>query len=465
MSFVSPEFALVALFFFPLFWSLKAHRRVQLGFLTAGSYLLYISWSPVAAICLCALSVFVWGAGNLINLLPKPDRLKGLSLAVGVVLTTSLLLVTKYYDFCRQLAIDVLPEAGLQHLLPIMDFVVPAGVSFFTFQAITFLVWRFRSEPRIIPVLQVLAFLSFWPTLFAGPILRAEHFFEQISSEAFGQPRDVPRAFYFILLGLTEKLIFENWLADTFVDSAFRYPESLDMLSGLSAMWGYALQIFFDFAGYSLIVIGLALLLGYRIPDNFRQPYLARNLREFWRGWHISLSTFIRDYIYIPMGGSRVGALRTQFNVFIAMVISGIWHGAALTFLMWGVLHGVGVVVIHVIDRLGIRFPRWMSHVITLAYLTFAWVFFRAASVEDAWSFLQALTVAPQGFEMRYLWLLLGTVVFFVASANTQRIEVWACSLIARFWGWRLIVATSLAAYCIIYLGPNGIPDFIYYRF
>jgi len=465
MSFVSPEFAFVALIFFPLFWSLRDYKRFQLGFLALASYLLYLSWSPKAALSLLVLSVFVWLAGNFVNAQAAESRRKSLAMAISVVLSLSLLLVTKYYDFSRQMLIDVLPGVGLQHLLPVADLIAPAGVSFFTFQAVTYLVWRYRAEPQALPLVNVLAFLSFWPTLFAGPILRAESFFAQTGSEDFGFPREVPRAFYLILLGLAEKLVFENWLADTFVDAAFRYPDSLDVLSATAAMWGYSLQIFFDFAGYSLIVTGLALLLGYRIPPNFLQPYLARNLRDFWRGWHISLSSFIRDYIYIPLGGSRAGAIRTQVNIVIAMLVSGIWHGAALTFAVWGALHGIGVVFIHIADKLGLKLPKVLSHLVTLLYVSLAWVFFRSSSFEDAWTFIQAFCVPPHSLELRYFWLLAASVVFFVTSANAQRLEDRGAALIERLWGWRLAVVASVVSYAIIYFGPSGIPGFIYYRF
>lgn len=466
MSFVSPEFAFAVLLFLPVFWSLKAHKGAQLWVLTIASYLLYSTWSTDAVLFLFGLSLFVWLTGNLINAMPASHRLRGLVMSVSVLFGSSLLLYTKYYDFLRQMAVDTLPHAGLQTLLPVVDVVAPAGVSFFTFQAITCLVWCYRSERQRLPLRNVLVFLSFWPTLFSGPILRAEDFFRQMEAEDFGRPCDVPRAIYLILLGLGQKLVIENWLADTFVDTAFRYPETLDAFGALAAIWGYTLQIFFDFAGYSLIVIGLALLLGYRVPANFQQPYLARNLREFWRCWHISLSSFIRDYVYFPLGGSRVGTLRTCTNIMIAMVVSGLWHGANVTFVVWGALHGFGVLAIHLLDRMGIKkMPRALATTLTLIYVGLAWVFFRASSIDDAWALLQRLTVVPRGLEVQYVWLLFVSAVFFVLSVNAEPLEKWTVGWIRQIWGWRLVFAASVVSYIVIYLGPNGIPAFIYYRF
>lgn len=471
MSFISPEFAFVALLFFPLFWCLHASRNAQLWLLTAASYLLYASWSPVAALVLFVYSLFIWLMANLLNAMTprwKPRaRARTLALAISVLLGLSLLLLTKYYEFLRQLLVDLLPGMGFVSLLPVLDLVVPAGISFFTFQAITFLVWRSREPRQALPLLKLLAFLSFWPTLFAGPILRAPDFFRQIEYNGFGLPRDVARAIYLILLGLSQKLVFSSWLADHFVDAAFRYPETLDVLGAAAAAWGYALQIFLDFSGYSLIVTGLALLLGYPLPINFRQPYLAQNLREFWRGWHITLSTFIRDYIYIPLGGSRLGSVRMQVNIMIAMLLSGIWHGANTTFLVWGGLHGAGVVLLNIFERrgLGVRMPKPLAIALTLLYVSLAWVFFRANTCEQAWLLLQRLAVAPQSFNPQLILLVVFSVLFFELSAWAAELEAWTVGFIERIRGWRLVAATSALSFCAIQFGPSGIPGFLYYRF
>ena len=502
MSFVSPEFALAALLFFPLYWRLHASKNLQLAFLLLGSYALYASWSTTAAMILAVYSLGIWLLGNWLNVMPAQPlsvqrgqgpllqkgscadpvaaekkgaaRLRRLRLSIGLLLALSVLLLGKYYEFFRQTAGELLPQLGLQALLPAVDFAAPVGVSFYTFQAITYLVWRYREPSGAVGPLRPLVFLSFWPTLFAGPILRAENFFRQ-ADETSGLPREAERAIYLIFAGLVQKMVFANWLAETFVDQAFRYPDQLDALSALAAIWGYSLQIFLDFAGYSLIVTGLGLLLGYEIPCNFRQPYLARSLREFWQGWHITLSTFIRDYIYIPLGGNRGSFSRTQFNLLVAMLLSGIWHGANTTFLLWGLLHGLGVVFLNLDARLWQRccgrtpppLPLPLARFLTLIYVSLAWVFFRAASCEEAWQMLAALRLWPEPFapSPEHAGLLIFTLVFFIFSLRAERFALVVEGLIQRMGHASRCLAGTLAAYAIIYWGPSGIPAFIYYQF
>lgn len=464
MSFLSPEFAFVALVFFPLYWALNGHRVAQQALLGVASYLLYATWSVDGAIVLLAYAVGIWGAGEILNRAGghAPRRLM---LAIGLAASLAVLLATKYYEFLRQTLVEMLPAMGLDALLPVLDLVAPVGISFYTFQAVTYLVWRYRSPRCYFGPLRPLVFLSFWPTLFAGPILRAEQFFPQMD-ESRGLPMDVRRAVLIIFLGLVEKLVFSNWLAETFVDSAFRYPDQLDAVGALCAIWGYSLQIFLDFAGYSLIVTGLALLLGYRVPVNFRQPYLARNLREFWQRWHISLSSFIRDYIYIPLGGNRLGFRRTQANVLAAMVVSGVWHGASPTFLVWGLFHGLGVVAVNLFDRfVGRPLAPLAARLLTLAGVGLAWVFFRAPTLESAQQMLCALSVMPTAVSPAAFSLAGFSILFFALSQRADALLLWAEARLEAWAGWRLFAAGSVAAYALVFFGPSGVPAFIYYRF
>ena len=192
-----------------------------------------------------------------------------------------MLLYFKYYEFLRQALSDMLQNFGLHAFLPVLDILAPIGISFFVFQAVTFLVWQAQAQSRTASVAEVLLYLGFWPTHFAGPIFRADDFFRQLDGAAVGAPIQVERAIYIILLGLAQKLVFANWLEGTFVADAFKYPDTQTAISSVAAVLGYSLQIFFDFSGYTLIVTGLGLLLGFELPLNFRQPYLATSLRDF----------------------------------------------------------------------------------------------------------------------------------------------------------------------------------------
>jgi D-alanyl-lipoteichoic acid acyltransferase DltB (MBOAT superfamily) len=316
----------------------------------------------------------------------------------------------------------------------------------------------------------VLLFLCFWPTLFAGPIWRAADFFAQRDAGACGRPLQPHRALYLIGLGLLQKLVLASWLATQVVDPVYRWPEQYGSLSVLGAMVGYSLQIFFDFAGYTWIVTGLALLLGYRLPDNFLQPYLARNVQAFWTRWHVSLSRFIRDFIYIPLGGSRLGWTRTQWNVLAAMLLSGLWHGAQWTFVLWGLLHGLAVVALHLGQRAGLRaWPRGLAQATTFAFVTLAWVFFRADDVPQALEVLQALWPADEAGVrtalpgLAVVPCLLAALWWFSARATTLEAQV--VQTMQEMGRLQLLCLLVLTTSVLVGLGPDGVPGFIYYRF
>ncbi len=465
MSFVSIEFVFAALVFFPLYWGLRARKRSQELFLIMSGYLLYASWSPLAAVALFFFSAYIWLAGRWINSAASSGARRVL-LSSGILIGLLWLLVSKYYEFVRQAAVDVLLNLDLHVLFPVIDVVAPVGISFFTFQAITYLTWQNQIQPQRTPFLKPLLYMSFWPTHFAGPIFRAQDFFNQLKSDEFGAPKHAELAIYFILLGMVQKIVFANWLGSTFVDEAFKYPDTQTTITTTAAVLAYALQIFLDFSGYTLIVAGLGMLLGFTLPLNFRQPYLAANIRDFWRRWHISLSSFIRDYVYIPLGGNRQGYLRAQLNVLAAMLISGLWHGANYTFLVWGAFHGLGVVGLNLYERwIGIELPVMVSRTMTFAFVCFAWIFFRSESGEAALQLLDGFSRYSSAYSDQHLYLLAFTAVFFLFSSKKYYFEQRAVNLIRFCHGWRLMSAATLMIFLVILFGPSGVPEFIYYRF
>ena len=470
MSFISPEFCFVALVFFIIYWYLKPYFAIQKSYLTVASYLFYASWSIKFTCILFVYSFFIWVMGKWIktNALIAPSQ--KLKLSIAICLSLGLLLMTKYYEFIREIFDDILHSIGVTYQLPYLEVIIPAGISFFTFQAITYLVWQNKNEsPDIkqqITFVDVLLYLAFWPTLFAGPIFRAKAFFEQLYGPLVGAAIHVEKAMYFILLGLLQKMVLANWLSISFVDEVFAYPAQQNLLTVSSGAWAYALQIFFDFSGYTLLVTGLGLLLGYQVPINFRQPYLAKNLQEFWKRWHISLSSFIRDYIYIPLGGNKYSFTRTQVNIFIAMTLSGIWHGANLTFIYWGMLHALGVIFINVNNQyVRIKIPLGLAHFLTLVFICITWVFFRSDNLDNAINLFQQLTHVTGNFNVSHLLLILLSGLFFIFSKRAEVIEQHCILQIQKWWGWRLCLVITTSIYLIIYAGPSGIPAFIYYRF
>ena len=469
MSFVSPEFGLLCLLFFPLYWALVGRAGPQKALLIVSGYALYASWVPEFALLLAVYSTVVWWLGAMMQFEFRRRRVVRWPMVLGLWLCGSFLVALKYYEFVRATCQTLLTQLGMVSVLPVVDVVAPVGVSFFTFQAVTYLVWVGRTPHKARSWSDVMLFLSFWPTLFAGPILRAESFFAQEDSDGPGQPREVSRALYWIGLGLFQKMVLASWLAEKVVDPVFKWPEQFAGWPVAAAMLGYSLQIFLDFGGYTLIVSGLALLLGYSLPVNFRQPYLALNVQDFWNRWHVSLSGFIRDYIYIPLGGNRHGWARTQFNVVLGMLISGLWHGASWTFVVWGLLHGLAVVAFNLGKAWDLNpWPRWLGLLVTFLFVTFAWVFFRADSLEQAVLVLTRLVEGLPGGDMGEVpWGPLGAlcVVFWGLSFWAQELQQWAEALLSRM-GLALSMALMAGVmFGVIALGPEGVPGFIYYRF
>lgn len=470
MSFVSPEFGFLCLLFLPIYWSLASLPRLQRGFLVAGAYALYASWAPSFALFLGAYSAIIWGFGRWMGCAVSVR----LPWVLGLWLAGSNLFFFKYYEFFRETFQVFLQHTGWVSLLPVLDWVAPVGLSFLTFQAVSYLVMVGRRPVLVRSLPDVLLFLSFWPTLFAGPIWRAEYFFAQTDESSptrcVGRPRQAGLALYLMALGLVQKVVLASWLSAQVVDPVFKSPDQYASVSLAMAMLGYSLQIFLDFAGYTLIVTGLALLLGYRLPVNFRQPYLAGNLSDFWTRWHVSLSSFIRDYIYIPMGGNRRGWARTQLNVLAAMLVSGLWHGANWTFLVWGLLHGLGVVVQNAAKRWGMpMWPRWFAQALTFVFVSFAWVFFRADSVPQALHMLQSLWHSPAGFWQAEPLPWWGVVAIALAVFG---LSPWALYFQRKISigldrlgpGWVSVLGVLLLS-AVLYAAPDGVPGFIYYRF
>ena len=470
MSFVSPEFGLFCLLFLPAYWALASRPGWQRGLLILTGYGLYATWVPKFAVVLLVYSTAMWALGRRMQSVPDSRR----PLWLGLWLAGSFLLSLKYYEFVRETFQKMLQGMGFDALLPVLDVVTPVGVSFFTFQAVTYLVMVGRQPGLARSWADVLLFLSFWPTLFAGPILRAEHFFAQLDERdpqlRVGLPKQSWLALYLIVLGLVQKVVLASSLSAQWVDPVYKFPEQFSSLALMAAMLAYSLQIFLDFAGYTSIVTGLALLLGFTLPVNFRQPYLARNLSDFWSRWHVSLSSFIRDYIYIPLGGNRRGFARTQLNVLLGMLISGLWHGANWTFVVWGLLHGLGVIVVNGAQRLGMPlWPRWAAQMMTFVFVSVAWVFFRADSVSHALQMLLGLFVNPKGFwadDIPQAWglVLIALCVGGLSpwAADLQRKATVYLERLSPRWG---VMVLTILLCAVLFYGPEGVPNFIYYRF
>ena len=309
------------------------------------------------------------------------------------------------------------------------DIVLPVGISFYTFQTLSYTidVYRRELEPTK-SFMDFLFFVSFFPQLVAGPIVRASDFIPQIYDKLKLTKEDFNRALFLIIGGLLKKAVISDYISSNFVDRVFDAPNSYTAFENLMASYGYAIQIYCDFSGYSDIAIGLALLMGFWLPDNFRTPYQSSSITEFWRRWHISLSSWLRDYLYISIGGNRKGKIRTYFNLFMTMLLGGLWHGASWKFVVWGVLHGLALVVEKFFGQF-IKLPknvfvRTIQVILTFHFVVFCWLFFRAKDFETAFQIADNITQLTfdfnqwqtiiLGYKNVFLLIAIGVVWHFV---------------------------------------------------
>jgi D-alanyl-lipoteichoic acid acyltransferase DltB (MBOAT superfamily) len=276
--------------------------------------------------------------------------------------------------------------------------ILPVGISFYTFQTISYTVDVYRGKLK--PVKNIIDFgfyVSFFPQLVAGPIVRAAEFVPQLYQKFKLTRQEFGHAIFLILNGLVKKMLISDYISINFVDRIFESPLSFTGFENLMAVYGYSIQIYCDFSGYTDIAIGVALLLGFKLPINFNSPYKAINITDFWRRWHISLSSWLRDYLYIPLGGNRKSKIRVYINILITMLLGGLWHGASLRFIIWGGLHGFGLVIHKLWSKMNLSFSkyyttrsnknifyRFISVFTTFHLVTFAWIFFRAESMDNA---------------------------------------------------------------------------------
>ena len=349
-----------------------AHGVARLVHLFAASALFYHAWAATTRgayryLLALILGTILLDAGlaRWIDALPRERALARRALLVtSLAANLGVLALFKYFDFFAQSAADGARLLGLDLRVTPVALLLPAGISFHTFQSLSYTIEVYRGAIRATPSpLRFATFVLFFPQLVAGPIVRAESFLPQMEPgaspglggvDASRADEGIPR----IIVGLAKKLCLADPLAVLLVDGAFANPERFSSVEVLAAAYGYAFQIYLDFSAYSDIAIGAAQLLGFELPENFALPYRARTLQDFWRRWHITLSTWLRDFLYVPLGGSRDGDARTYRNLFVTMLLGGLWHGASWTFIAWGALHGAGLATVRWSQRLLERSPR-----------------------------------------------------------------------------------------------------------
>jgi alginate O-acetyltransferase complex protein AlgI len=472
MLFPTIEFALFFIVVLTANWLLLPHRGRWKLFMLAASYVFYGAWDWRFLGLIIASTFFNhFMARSMASVTDPATRKRWVVAAVAGNLAA--LGWFKYYGFFASSLINLFGRAGVDLPLPLLQIILPVGISFFTFQALSYVIDVYRGNEEPAPLLDFAVYLAFFPQLVAGPIVRTSEFLPQLASRRDPRNVEAVEAFGLIAAGLFKKVVVANSLGTGLVDPVFANPEAFSSLEVLFAIYGYAVQIYCDFSGYTDIAIGVALLMGFRFPQNFDHPYRAASLQDFWRRWHMTLSRWLRDYLYIPLGGSRGGRTATYRNLMLTMVLGGLWHGAAWTFVIWGLLHGGGLAAGRWLDErrqaLGIERSETALATAARQFGTFhlvclGWVFFRADSAGTAFTLLgRLLDFGPvQALTPGLLLLILGGIAIHYVPAHVR--------LRVRFQFGRLSpvqMALALGAVLLVVdgFGPEGVAPFIYFQF
>lgn len=490
MLFPTVSFALFFMVVLAVNWALVRRPALWAWFLLASSWVFY-GWWDWRFLGLLAASTAVnhWGGIRLYR--TRGPRARRAWITGLIVFNLGLLGFFKYYGFFVQNAYLLASRLQIPCSLPLLDVILPIGLSFFTFHALSYVIDIYRGE--MAPAKQMVgfgAYLAYFPHLVAGPIVRAGDILPQIENPpARLMPIDLGRATCLILVGLFKKVVIANSLSARMADPVFATGAVHNAPDTILGIYAYAVQIYCDFSAYSDIAIGLALLMGLRFPINFDAPYFSLSLQDFWRRWHISLSSWLRDYLYVPLGGSRCANWKVYRNLIVTFLVGGLWHGAAWTFVLWGALHGVYLALERLLQPVvrkaaafaGVQFgsaaggsarnrwPTWIAHGLARVWLfqvvCLSWIFFRSQTWGDATGLLKSLN---QWHGAASLWtginlsvLALGFLAQFLDGKRIAGVWDALARLPPALIG--LIAAALLTA--ILAFGPEGVAPFIYFQF
>jgi alginate O-acetyltransferase complex protein AlgI len=470
MAFSSPSFLFVFLpAFFLVYFAIPAWLRN--AWLLIGSLAFYFSGASTAFYVL-VLSIPVNHYLAQFIAAAEDDRMRRVALVIGVILNLAPLVLYKYLAFFVHVANDASALAGTPFGLDVPAFLLPAGISFFTFQALSYLADAYTRTIR--PARRMIDFGMYhtsFPQLIAGPIVRYVEIADAVESRTLSLA-SVQWGVVLFCIGLSKKIIIGDHMG-SIADRIFALPrdELVPSVAWLGTLT-YTLQIYFDFSGYSDMAIGLGHMLGFKFPQNFDQPYRSQSMTEFWRRWHMTLSRWFRDYVYVPLGGNRRGPRRTYVNLVIVFALCGLWHGAAYTFLIWGLFHGAILIAERVLKQIGgIELSGLVGWSVTIFLVMIGWVFFRSDSLAHALGHLEAMfafqrtAVSPLNV---WTFLTPNQIVFLIAGVffalAPLRLPDWATSSPLRQ---GLVSAGSLAcfAYSLTLIAANGFNPFIYFRF
>jgi alginate O-acetyltransferase complex protein AlgI len=452
-------------------WLLMPRPRIWRLFVIGASFVFYADWDWKFVFLLAFSILWNQAVGVGIHRLTVQSQRKAL-LALGLAGDLGVLGYFKYYNFFVSSGHNLLAYVDGGFPLGTRQIVLPVGISFFTFMAISYIMDIYRRDLEPVSLTKFGAYLSFFPHLVAGPIVRGSELLPQLETPRDPSRVDTSRAFYLIATGLFKKVVIANYLSTHIVDAVFGAPVQHSSLETWVAVYAYAVQIYADFSGYTDMAIGLALLLGFKFPQNFDSPYTAVSIQDFWRRWHMTLSRWLRDYVYIPFGGNRKSEPRTYMHLLATMLLGGLWHGAAWTFVVWGGMHGLWLAIGRFRRERGwaddaVRgVVRWRRRIITFHLVCLAWIFFRADSFGTAWDVIKRLfdnwgAASPAVTSGVVLAIVVGIASQYLPARIPQ-------TIMARFSQARVAVQITVLAVALLVshaMGPQGVAPFIYFRF
>jgi alginate O-acetyltransferase complex protein AlgI len=472
MLFPTIDFLIFFALVFPITWGLNKANKLKKIFLVLCSYVFYCFWDWHFLPLLIVSSLFNFALGRWIGATSSAAIRKTI-VVLGVAGNLSLLGYFKYYDFLSAEVRNLSAAFGADIDIGSTNAAIPVAISFLTFHGLSYIIDVYRGKmPASKSLVDLMLYVSFFPHLVAGPIVRAADFLGQLAKKP--DPREVEFAASMILIlgGLFKKVVIASHLSTLFVDPVFTNPSDYSRIDLILAVYGYAIVIYCDFSAYTDIAIGVANLLGYRFPQNFNQPYRAISIQDFWRRWHMTLSSWLRDYLYVPLGGSRHGTLRTYRNLLLTMTIGGLWHGAGLQFLFWGFMHGVGLAAERAFNGLIGSQPedrslpaRLLGWFVTFNFVCLAWVFFRSPDLDHALDYLRSAFLGTGSTSIVNGLILTLIAVGFASQLTPMPIYEKLKSLYERApLGFKILVPT-LTIWLIAILAPSGIAPFIYFQF
>jgi len=458
MLFHTWPFFIFFLIVYPIFLAVK-NTRFCATWLLIASYVFYGWWNPIY---LLLLFYSTWLDYFCVNRMAKSQK-KLKWLIISLVNNLGLLGFYKYAGFFVDNLNEILGWISASYQIPAPDILLPVGISFFTFQSMSYTIDYYRGDIEKEPsFIRFAAFVSLFPQLVAGPIERARNLLPQLQKPPRITLVDITDGLSLFVLGLFKKVALANYLAK-FADLVYDAPDQYQSPALILATLAFGWQIYFDFSGYTDMARGIARIMGYRVMLNFNNPYLATGLGDFWARWHISLSTWFKDYVYVPLGGNRGGKYRTYFNVFVTMVVSGFWHGAAWTFVIWGALHAIGTVLTRELERNAWykgSVPRWCKQLWVYIFVNFTWIFFRAENMHEAGTIIGRIFAsgfADPRFPLLALALALGVAIYQQLYESNWK-KIIELSYV------RIALVAFMIVYLTIFAGSADQP-FIYFQF